>query len=64
MAAVCSYAFICKREAMSEVYVHQDEQVTTKKAPYLHHKEEPGLRDTRLWVQSWGTNHDYRNFFW
>ena len=22
------------REAMSEVYVHQDEQVTTKKAPY------------------------------
>ena len=23
------------REAMSEVYVHQDEQVTTKKAPYL-----------------------------
>jgi len=24
------------REAMSEVYVHQDEQLTTKKAPYLH----------------------------
>ena len=23
------------RKAMSEVYVHQDEQVTTKKAPYL-----------------------------
>ena len=23
------------REAMSEVYVHQDEQETTKKAPYL-----------------------------
>jgi len=27
------------REAMSEVYVHQNEQVATKKAPYLHPTE-------------------------
>ena len=26
---------VAVREAMSEVYVHQDEQETTKKAPYL-----------------------------
>ena len=29
------------REAMSEVYIHLDQQVTTKKAPYLHFTTEP-----------------------
>ena len=28
------------REAMSELYVHQDEQVTAKKAPYLRSTHE------------------------